>query len=80
MTPLQSVVDAAGPHAQSIENLWWFFLALLGAVFVIVMTNYRHQLWYRTGDRAGSCASGASRVRDNARSRARRRADRYRIA
>lgn len=37
MTPLQSALDAAGPHARSIENLWWFFVALLGTVFLIVL-------------------------------------------
>lgn len=37
MTSLQSALDAAGRHAQNIENLWWFFLALLSAVFVIVL-------------------------------------------
>lgn len=37
MRALQSAVDSAGQHAQSIENLWWFFLALLSAVFLIVM-------------------------------------------
>jgi cytochrome c oxidase subunit 2 len=33
----QSAVDAAGPQAGRIETLWWLFLAILGAVFVIVM-------------------------------------------
>ena len=33
----QSAVDAAGPQAGRIETLFWFFLAILGAVFIIVM-------------------------------------------
>ncbi len=33
----QSAVDAAGPQAGRIETLWWFFLAVLGSIFVIVM-------------------------------------------
>ncbi len=34
----QSAVDAAGPQAGRIEALFWFFAALLGAIFVIVIT------------------------------------------
>ncbi len=34
----QSAVDAAGPQAGRIETLFWFFVALLGAIFVIVMS------------------------------------------
>ncbi len=33
----QSAVDAAGPQAGRIAGLWWFFLALLGAIFVAVI-------------------------------------------
>lgn len=33
----QSVVDPAGPQAGQINTLWWFFFALLSAIFVIVM-------------------------------------------
>ena len=35
--PQQSVVDAGGRHAVTIEQLLWFFLALLGAIFIIVL-------------------------------------------
>src|SRR5436309_1835545 len=33
----QSVVDAAGPQSGKIAGLWWFFVWLLGVIFVIVM-------------------------------------------
>ncbi len=33
----QSAVDPAGPQAGKISALWWFFLALLGAIFLTVM-------------------------------------------
>ena len=33
----QSVIDPAGHQASGIANLWWFFLALLGAIFVVVI-------------------------------------------
>ena len=33
----QSALAPAGTQSQRIADLWWFFLALLGAVFVIVM-------------------------------------------
>ncbi|HJT86419.1 MAG TPA: cytochrome c oxidase subunit II [Bryobacteraceae bacterium] len=33
----QSAVDAAGPQAGRIAALWWFFLALLGVIFVVVI-------------------------------------------
>lgn len=33
----QSVVDPAGPQAGQINTLWWFFFALLSAIFVVVM-------------------------------------------
>ncbi len=33
----QSVVDAAGKQSGRIETLWWFFLWLLGAIFVAVV-------------------------------------------
>ena len=33
----QSVIDAAGPQAGRIETLWWFLLALLGAIFITVI-------------------------------------------
>jgi cytochrome c oxidase subunit II len=33
----QSAVDAAGPQSGKIAALWWFFLWLLGVIFVIVM-------------------------------------------
>lgn len=33
----QSAVDAAGPQSGRILALWWFFLALLSAVFIIVI-------------------------------------------
>ncbi|MGI8962467.1 MAG: hypothetical protein ACR2IV_22465 [Bryobacteraceae bacterium] len=32
----QSAVDPAGPQSGKIATLWWFFVALLGAIFVIV--------------------------------------------
>ena len=35
----QSALDAAGPQAGQIESLWWFFLWLLGAIFVIVVAD-----------------------------------------
>lgn len=35
--PQQSVVDSAGPLSGKIETLWWFFLWLLGAIFVLVI-------------------------------------------
>jgi cytochrome c oxidase subunit 2 len=33
----QSAVDPVGPQSGKIAALWWFFVALLGAIFVIVM-------------------------------------------
>ena len=33
----QSVVNPAGPQSGQIATLWWFFLALLSAIFIIVM-------------------------------------------
>ncbi len=36
-TSQQSAIDSAGPQAGKIEGLWWFFLILLGAIFVVVM-------------------------------------------
>ena len=33
----QSVVDPAGTQASHIANLWWFFFAVLGAIFLAVM-------------------------------------------
>ena len=33
----QSVVDPAGPQAGKIAGLWWFFVAVTAAVFIIVM-------------------------------------------
>ncbi len=33
----QSVLDPAGHQAGSIAKLWWFFLALLGAIFILVI-------------------------------------------
>lgn len=35
--PQQSALDSAGPQAGRIEGLWWFFLAILSAIFVAVM-------------------------------------------
>lgn len=35
--PFQSVLSPAGPQSGRIAGLWWFFLALLGAVFIVVM-------------------------------------------
>jgi cytochrome c oxidase subunit II len=35
--PQQSVIDAAGPQSGRIAALWWFFLALLGAIYIVVM-------------------------------------------
>lgn len=37
MATRQSALDAAGSEAASIQHLWWFFLILLGTIFVIVM-------------------------------------------
>ena len=34
---IQLVVDAAGPQSGRIEGLFWFFIALLAAIFVIVI-------------------------------------------
>jgi len=36
-TSNQSALDPAGAQSQGIAALWWFFLTLLGAIFVIVM-------------------------------------------
>ncbi|HEX3684181.1 MAG TPA: cytochrome c oxidase subunit II [Bryobacteraceae bacterium] len=33
----QSAVDPAGPQAGHIANLWWFFFAVLAAIFLAVM-------------------------------------------
>ena len=33
----QSVLDPAGRQADKIAGLWWFFLWLLGAIFILVM-------------------------------------------
>jgi cytochrome c oxidase subunit II len=33
----QSAVDPVGPQSGKIATLWWFFVALLGAIFIIVM-------------------------------------------
>ena len=33
----QSVVDPGGPQAGRIAGLWWFFLWLLTAIFIVVM-------------------------------------------
>src|SRR5690348_7414317 len=33
----QSAVDPAGPQAGKIAGLWWFFLWLLTAIFIVVM-------------------------------------------
>lgn len=33
----QSVIDPAGPQADRIGNLWWFFFWLLGSIFLAVM-------------------------------------------
>lgn len=33
----QSVLDSAGRQAGKIETLWWFFLWLLGAIFLVVI-------------------------------------------
>ncbi len=35
----QSALDSAGTQADRIESLWWFFLAVLSAVFVIVIAT-----------------------------------------
>ena len=32
----QSALEPSGPQAESIRNLWWVFLAVLAAIFVIV--------------------------------------------
>jgi cytochrome c oxidase subunit 2 len=58
MSPRQSALDAAGRHARSIEHLWWFFLALLGTVFIIVMILALFALVRRqpAGERAVSLA------------------------
>lgn len=33
----QSALDTGGPQAERIEKLWWFFLAVLGSIFIAVM-------------------------------------------
>lgn len=33
----QSAVDPVGPQSGKIATLWWFFVVLLGAIFIIVM-------------------------------------------
>jgi cytochrome c oxidase subunit II len=33
----QSAVDPVGPQSGKIAGLWWFFVAVLGAIFIIVM-------------------------------------------
>src|SRR5690348_9479186 len=33
----QSALDPAGPQAHQIAALWWFFTALLGSIFAIVI-------------------------------------------
>ena len=35
--PQQSALDSAGPQAGRIEGLWWFFVAVLSAIFVAVI-------------------------------------------
>ncbi len=34
----QSAVDPGGPESGHIGTLWWFFLAVLGVIFIVVMT------------------------------------------
>ncbi len=46
----QSSVDPAGPQSGRIALLWWFFLAVLGAIFVIVMIL---TAWTLTGRHRG---------------------------
>ncbi len=46
----QSAVDPAGPQAGKIATLWWFFFALLGAIFLIVMV---FTLWSLTQQHRG---------------------------
>lgn len=48
--PQQSVIDAAGRQADKIATLWWFFLWLLGAIFVAVITV---MLWALTRQHRG---------------------------
>src|SRR5579883_2257285 len=43
----QSSVDPAGTQAEQIAVLWWFFLALLGAIFVLVMAFAVWPLFHR---------------------------------
>ena len=35
----QSSVDAAGPRAGSIEQLWWYLFTLLGLIFLLVLVT-----------------------------------------
>jgi len=46
----QSAVDAAGPQSAKIAGLFWFFTALLGAIFLIVMA---FTLWALTRSHRG---------------------------
>ncbi|MFN7995187.1 MAG: cytochrome c oxidase subunit II [Bryobacteraceae bacterium] len=46
----QSVVDSAGSQSGKIETLWWFFLAVLAAIFLAVIVTL---LWSLTRRRRG---------------------------
>jgi cytochrome c oxidase subunit 2 len=43
----QSAVNAAGQQASKIEELFWFFIVLLGAIFLIVVALMLGPLFYR---------------------------------
>lgn len=45
MNPVQRVLDAAGPQAAHIEQLWWFTVAICTIVFVPLMAVYLWTLW-----------------------------------
>ena len=50
----QSVIDPAGSQAGLIVQLWWFFLWLLGVIFVLVVAV---MLWALTRRHAVSSRS-----------------------
>jgi cytochrome c oxidase subunit II len=43
----QSILNAAGPQAATISNLWWFFFIVLISVFVLVMFSLFAALFRR---------------------------------
>jgi cytochrome c oxidase subunit 2 len=45
MNPVQRVLDAAGPQAGHIQQLWWFTVAVCAVVFIPLMAVYLWTLW-----------------------------------